>query len=682
MPKYLIITEKPSAMKNFEAALGGRSGHVADYDYLLTCLRGHVMALKDPEAQVKPELKEKYSSWDLKDLPWNLNDLNWKRTYLKSYNPRSKRQESTKSLIDDLKQKAASVDGLIIATDTDPSGEGDLLAFEAIDAIKWEGPIFRANFADESKKSLLKALRNLTPISSKEEYGPYLKGLARNKWDFSSMQLTRAATTLTRAQGYSIVSKQGRLKSAMLLRIFEQLEAIANYKKVPFFEYRFKDENGNVFARKAPTKGEDVTWRYSSEEELKAAESFKETSLVQEDSVQEKKTNPPKLLDLASLSAALSKKGYKAKEVLGTYQKMYEAQVVSYPRTEDKTITPEQFNDMLPLINKIAGLVDVEPSQLTHRDPRSTHVKEQGAHGANRPGTNVPSDLDSLEKFGQSAKEIYKVLSKNFLAMFAEDYSYKQIKASLVDYPEFVTTLNVPLSKGWKAVYQDPDEKEEETSKELGKEAIIFAFEGQNSKPTAPTWSWLKAFLEKNNIGTGATRTSTYGELSSGKNAYIIDKKGKIDLTTGGKAVAFLAKGTWLAAPRTTKRVFDIFDQVGRKEMAADEALKSLILTVEHDIPVMEDNAKHLADVIGKPKEKSFVQKDKAVGQWNGKEVSFSSEFGGHKFSEQEIADLLADKIIAFEARSKKGTPYHVSGKLASQSYKGRSFVGFKPEFK
>lgn len=669
-------------MKNFEAALGGRSGHVANYDYVLTCLRGHVMELKEPASQVSPDLKEKYSSWELKDLPWNLEDLSWKRTYLKSYNPRSKKQESTKSLIDELKQKSESVDGLVIATDTDPSGEGDLLAFEAIDAIKWQGPILRANFADESKKSLLKALSNLTTITSKEEYGPYLKGLARNKWDFSSMQLTRAATTLTREQGYSIVSRQGRLKSAMLLRIYEQLDAIANYKKVPFFEYRFKDEKGNVFSRKNPAKGEEVTWRYSSKEELKTAESFKESSLVHEDSIEAKKTTPPKLLDLASLSAALSKKGFKAKEVLATYQKMYEAQVVSYPRTEDKTITPEQFNDMLPLVDKIAVLVDVDPRLLIHRDPRPTHVKEKGAHGANRPGTNVPSSLESLEKFGQSAAEIYKILSKNFLAMFAEDYQYQQTKASLVDYPEFVTTLNTPASIGWKAVYKDPDEKEEETAYELGKVASLFTFEGQNSKPTAPTWSWLKAFLEKNNIGTGATRTSTYGDLSSGSNAYIIDQKGKIDLTNDGKAVAFLAKGTWLAAPKTTKRVFDIFDQVGRKEMAADDALKSLVLTVEHDIPVMAENAKQLAGVIGKPTEKNVVQKDKATGLWKGKEVSFSSEFGGHKFSEQEIADLLADKTIAFEAQSKKGTSYHVSGHLAKQNYKGRSFVGFKPEFK
>jgi hypothetical protein len=33
-----------------------------------------------------------------------------------------------------------------------------------------------------------------------------------------------------------------------------------------------------------------------------------------------------------------------------------------------------------------------------HRQPRSTHVKPQGAHGPNRPGPKVPSSLDEVER--------------------------------------------------------------------------------------------------------------------------------------------------------------------------------------------------------------------------------------------------------------------------------------------
>ena len=149
-----------------------------------------------------------------------------------------------------------------------------------------------------------------------------------------------------------------------------------------------------------------------------------------------KSTAPPKLIDLASLSAKLSTSGVSAKEVLNTYQKMYEAKVVSYPRTEDKVITPEQFNDLLPLVDKIAGVVGVDTSLLTHKSPRSTHVKTGGAHGANRPGPNVPKKLDDLVQYGSCAPMIYEILAKNYLAMLAEDYEYEQQKGHVTDYPK------------------------------------------------------------------------------------------------------------------------------------------------------------------------------------------------------------------------------------------------------
>ena len=46
------------------------------------------------------------------------------------------------------------------------------------------------------------------------------------------------------------------------------------------------------------------------------------------------------------------------------------------------------------------------------------------AHGANRPGSVVPESLDSLDVYGRSAKEIYKLLALNFLALLGEDYEY------------------------------------------------------------------------------------------------------------------------------------------------------------------------------------------------------------------------------------------------------------------
>ena len=199
--------------------------------------------------------------------------------------------------------------------------------------------------------------------------------------------------------------------------------------------------------------GDVIPWRFATKDEGQADMAQYHSSAVVNEKHQTRTQAPGRLLDLAGLAAVLAPRGYASKEVLATYQKMYEAQVVSYPRTEDKTVTPEQFNELLPLVDRIADLVGVDKSLLTHRQPRPTHVKAQGAHGTNRPGTNVPADVQSLKKYGDSAMAIYEVLAKNYLAMLAEDYVYDHVTAELQDYPNFKTAFNLPIKLNFWLVY-------------------------------------------------------------------------------------------------------------------------------------------------------------------------------------------------------------------------------------
>ncbi|GIC69409.1 DNA topoisomerase [Fructobacillus tropaeoli] len=686
MSKYLIITEKPSARKNFEKALGGKAGHFDQFDYELVSLHGHMLGLAAPENQVPKELSKKYQSWSLDDLPWDISPFQWRNQYTSSYNPKTKKESSTKREVDAIKEKAKIADAIVIATDTDPSGEGELLAWEVLFAINWKGKVLRANFLDESAKSIQKAMTNLRDISDPTKDGDLIRGNARNRWDFISMQLTRIATTASRQYGgYNILSRQGRLKSAMLYKVYEQEEAIKNYVKIPYFENRYKDNAGNIYSRSVKKDDEQVPFRFSSKME---AENEKEGLISSGTpviiSTKKKETKPPKLLDLSSLSALLAKDGYKAKEVLETYQKLYEDQIVSYPRTEDKTITPEQFNDSLPNIDKIADLVGVDVSKLTNKAPRKTHVKAEGAHGANRPGPRVPISLADLKKYGMSGPKIYEILSKNFLAMFAENYQYEQIKAEIKENPSFTTMINRPLVNGWHDIYQEHEE-EETNYKNIGKNAELFIHEGQNSKPSAPTWSWLKTFLQKNEIGTGATRTSTYADLTSPtkkQDAYIQDKKGKIQLTDVGRVAAFVVKGTFIAQPTTTKQIFDIFDQVGKFKVDIAYAMKSSSLTVAHDMPIIIDNAKKMQEVLGTPSQKLVVP-DIVSGIWTktNQEIQFNRSFSGHRFTDGEVEKLLNNEKISIQATSKKGKVYTASGQLEEKVINGRTYVNFVPDF-
>lgn len=126
----LILAEKPSAARNFAKALGGKTGNYAGTEYKITNLRGHVMGLLPPDKQVPTEKVEFYKSWDLENLPWNLNDFAWKKGIL----------SGCKDIISGLRDELKEADCVVIATDVDPSGEGELLAWEALEKCGWRGP--------------------------------------------------------------------------------------------------------------------------------------------------------------------------------------------------------------------------------------------------------------------------------------------------------------------------------------------------------------------------------------------------------------------------------------------------------------------------------------------------------------------------------------------------------------
>lgn len=654
-----ILTEKPSQARNFAAALGGMKGTFNGEAYVITNARGHLYGYAMPEKQVPTDLQGYYKSWKIENLPWDESIFKWKRI----------KAPSADSFLKAIKDTMASCDEVCIATDDDPTGEGELIAWEIFDELNiGRGKKFsRMYFVDESKPEIQKAFKNRKALTTMEQDMDFVKARYRCQWDFLSMQFTRIATLC--GDGRSPL-RQGRLKSSMVLLVGDQLKKIASYQKVPFYQNRFKDENGNIFSsEKEPTfpKKTDVPKTYTS-------------SPVVVDSKSKKSTPPPKLIDLATLSSRLAGR-VPAKTVLATYQKMYEAQVVSYPRTEDKYITPEQFKQLLPLVDNIASVVGVDTSILTHRQPRSTHVKTGCAHGANRPGTNVPKSLAGLDStYGKGASLIYEMLAKNFLSMFAEDYEYEQQKGHLQKYPDFKGTANVPLSMGWHAVsYDADDEAVGDVSKGLGKNADPFVYEGFPPKPTAPTMRWLMKQLEQRDVGTGATRTSIYAEVidkSKGKYPLLDENKGKLALTQYGEMSYRLLPGTHIGDIGITERLMKQMRQIAKGEFNPNDGLREMRQMVKDDIATMTKNSETMRKELGVVA--TFEKKEKCTGTWNGKEVSFTRTWGGHRFTDEECEKLLNGEEITIEMQGKDGGTYEVTGALANQEYNGHKYVGFE----
>lgn len=661
-----ILTEKPSAAKKFAKAFGGAKGSFEGTSYAIVSARGHLYEFADPHEMVKDADKATaYKSWNVERLPWDPQDLDWHVVPIKDAGGQISAVKSTLS----------NCDEIIIATDVDPTGEGGMIAGNILRELGLESKkLTRMYFTDEEPPSLQKAFRERKQVASLSSFDEMRKAQYRSKFDLLSMQFTRVATTMARESGRDLVLRNGRLKSAMVLLVGDQLKAWSDYVKKPFFENRFRDENGVVYTNKEEPRFEkeaDVPKTYVASDVVK-------------DSATMKSTAPPRLLDLAGLSVHLQARGVKAADVLKTYQQMYVAGVVSYPRTEDKTITPEQFNELLPKVEEIAAVVGVDVAQLTHRSPRKTHVKPQGAHGANRPGPNVPASLSALEAdYGKTGRMIYEILAKNYLTMLAEDYEYEQQKGHVADYEKFVGTANVPKVQGWKAVFNADadDEDQDESSAGLGTRAEPFVHEGANPRPQHPSMKWLIAQLDKHDVGTGATRTNTYAEVTNARSKYplLVEKGSKLTLAEAGELNWRLLPDTHIGDLELTKRIYANMTEVAGGA-DPDAFLAEVADLVRDDLKQMQVNAEKMRAELGLSK---TAASPRATGVWmkhpqGATEVSFKRIFSGHEFTDDEIAQLLAGEEISFEATSKEGRTYTAVGSLGLGTFKGRSYVGFQ----
>lgn len=673
--KLLILAEKSSAYKKFAHILGGVTGNIGNDTYELVHSHGHLMKLKDPQDQVSSDKVDRYAEWNSYDaFPWNLDDFAWKKTYIDA---------DAKKNIQQIKIAAQDKDAIVIATDCDPSGEGDLLAWEIIDAIGWRSTVYRAYFSTEAK--IKEAIINRKDVSDKFHNGEYLEATSRQRFDYGSMQLSRIATLAAKQAGYNPkVLRLGRFKTALVNIIYQQQQKIKNYVKKPYFEVRYKDANGNIFKRDFQ---ENDTFRF--EKKVDATNDlvhFKPDNVII-DSIVTKTTEPPSLINLMGLADLLNKRGFTTQEVNETYQKMYEADYVSYPRTEDTKVDQKDFDELLPLIDSIANIVGVDRSLLTHRTARKKYITAKADHGANRPGTTVPANLDELEeKFGKCGREIYVTLSKAYLAILCEDYVYEQQKGHLSNNPAFKSVTNIPKKLNYKLVFNEQDLDADTSSKNHSgfiSNTNPYIYEGSNTAPSKPTLSFLRKFLKKNKIGTGATQLSTITEISNSKDptALIEATKNGYELTFNGLASALLTQGCQISSTHVTKQLLDYMKAVKLFKVRSEKIPTLMTVIVKHDMPLIRQNItlikndpklKQLAASLPKPPER-------VTGTYTltGETINFNRLFSGHRFSDEEIQALLAGKDIKVKCKSKKGKDIVVLGNLAKKTYKGKSFWGF-----
>lgn len=665
MEKLLIIAEKPSAARNFQKALGGSSGMFEGDEYVIVNLFGHILAHETPEKTAYPQYKETVGGFsNLDNLPWDYKWFDFDKKV-----PSGRDVGNIKNLIADIKNYLTSGYIPVIASDIDAMGEGDMLVTEVLKYVGYKGKVYREYHVDETPAGFMKALREKKDVTERND--GVIKATTRSILDFLTQQLVRAATVTIQTKGYRLPRPvpAGRVQSYIMARIGDQIKALSEYRPSSVWESRYNLDD--VLILSAPDMPQ-----FKTKEEWNGG-SLPLQAKVKEIKATPGRTAPPKALSLTALGKIVAPKGLSSKRVMELCQKMYEDAVITYPRTEDNFVTPEQFNESLRTLDIVIRLMGMDPGVFTHRAPRRTHVKEGGSHGALRPGVNIPKDVAELDgKYGAGASTIYRTITERFLMMFLEDtewirHDYETVGTD----PVFKGSIRVITRKG----VTDPDEDTDDvkmTLPDLNHLAKLYPHEVKSVAPQKPTESWILGQLIKDNVGTSSTQVPTVARL--------IGKDGNFPLNPGAKPTDALvltpigyvgwkvAKGISLGTAECTRRYESMIGEVVEGKLTQDSCYKQFTQTMKEDIEAIYKMSFNF-DELGFDK-----VAEKAMGTWNGETVKIPVSHGGHVFTRDELDRLFSGETISFTGQDFNKNPIPMSVKLANMTYKGKPYVGFQ----
>ena len=283
-----------------------------------------------------------------------------------------------------------------------------------------------------------------------------------------------------------------------------------------------------------------------------------------------KKTMAPGLYDLTTLQREANQKyGFSAKETLNIMQRLYENhKVLTYPRTDSRYIG----KDVVPTIKerlkacgtgpyrKLAGALLSKP---IHTNGSFVDDKKVSDHHAIIP----TEQFVQLDHMTNEERKIYDMVVRRFLSVLYPPFEYEQtaMEGQAEGYT-FAANGKTVLRAGWKEVYEDNFQEDEETEEEKLKDQKLPVFEkgqklritqvhmnsGKTKAPARFTEATLLAAMENpvkylstkdkqaaktlgetGGLGTVATRADIIEKLF---HSFMMEKKGnEIYLTSKAK---------------------------------------------------------------------------------------------------------------------------------------------------
>lgn len=486
MPKNLVIVESPAKAKTIEKFLGK--------DFQVESSFGHIVDLPSKElgVDVDNDFKPKYAvSSDKKAVVKKLRDL------------------------------AQKVDTIWLASDEDR--EGEAISWHLAEELKLDrSKTKRIVFNSITKSAIQKAIESPRDI------------------DYNLVNAQQARRVLDRLVGYELSPvlwkkirpglSAGRVQSVAVRLIVEREREIEGF--VPEAAVRvkaeFSTENGQVFSARL---GKTFADRAAAETFLKQNLGAR-YSVAQLDKKPAKKSPAPPFTTSTLQQEASRKLYFSVSRTMQVAQRLYEAGLITYMRTDSVNLSGEALAAAKDAIVQNYG---PEYSQLRNFTGKAKGAQE--AHEAIRP-TEMTLQYPTLER---DQAKLYDLIWKRTLASQMSDAQLErtQVKIQASTHGEdFLANGEVVKFDGFLKVYLEGTDDEELSEEQEGMlpamelgENLINLYITATERFTKAPYRYTEASLVKKLEELGIGRPSTYAPtISTIQNRGYVEK-GSVDGT-------------------------------------------------------------------------------------------------------------------------------------------------------
>ena len=486
--KKLFIAEKPSVATEFANALDIKvkrgNGYIEDENYIVTWCVGHLVTMSYPSSY-----DEKYKRWSLDTLPFLPNEFKYE-------------------LIDGVKKQFFIVKDLLNRTDvshiyicTDSGREGEYI-YRLVDMMAGVKDKIRLRvwIDSQTREEILRGIKEAKDWSFYDNLGAsaylrakedYLMGI-----NFSRLLTLKYGRNIANIMGLDkAVLSVGRVMTCVLGMVVRREREIRNFVKTPFYRVIVNIEENN-FTIEAEYKAVEGS-RYFNSSFLYKENGFKEEKTAKQFIVDLKEylknggrakvykienkkelKNPPLLYNLAELQNDCSKMfKISPDECLKVVQDLYEAKLVTYPRTDARVLSSAVAKEIAKNIKGLSSLTEFSKiceyiiNGEKHKNISKTKYVNDKLITDHYAIIPTGSGISSLSRLSYLHKSIYNIICKRFLSVFLPSAEYKKYNLDIeIDGEHFFATYKVCINEGYLYLYRKKEDKIEDTEKDAAYE--------------------------------------------------------------------------------------------------------------------------------------------------------------------------------------------------------------------